>query len=165
MQSTTWPAMLEVNRCHGQLPQLADTCGGDRRYLFVGCITVAACSARRHSRTRDGIPNPKSDPKGPHHIDYLGSRLRQGDLRVHVCDKGEVQVIGSVLNMKTVRIPSHSPANGDAQRLFDGSENNVRSSVGFDSAIECELTIHTLNSSRSWSSNSCFSLGTRPRSV
>ena len=27
---------------------MALTCGGDRRYLFVGCITVAACSARWH---------------------------------------------------------------------------------------------------------------------
>ena len=32
--------------CSGPLPQLWLTCGGDRRYLFVGRIHVAACSVR-----------------------------------------------------------------------------------------------------------------------
>ncbi len=32
--------------CSGPLPQVKLTCGGDRHYLLVGCLTVAAFSSR-----------------------------------------------------------------------------------------------------------------------
>ena len=49
---TDRPAVKNAS-CSGQLPQLELTCGGYRRYLFVGCVHVAACSARWHSRIRN----------------------------------------------------------------------------------------------------------------
>ena len=36
----------ESASCSGPLQQVRRTCGGDRRYPFIGTITVATCSAR-----------------------------------------------------------------------------------------------------------------------
>ena len=47
---TDRPAAMSAS-CTRQRSQLELTCGGDRRYLFVGRITVAACLSSRKQKT------------------------------------------------------------------------------------------------------------------
>ena len=76
--------------CSGQCSQLEDTCGGDRCYLFVGCINVAACSARWHSpirNTESRIPS-LTPTKLPTHLTSMPacfSSLRCGQTSCHEC--------------------------------------------------------------------------------